>query len=286
MSRKVHRGLSIGHRGADVEQLRYGINRKAEGWDLPHLKVRVDASRLSRSELEKATKLLHAMGGHGKMMRRLRKHDPVLSEYAQRLLRGTRPRTPVMLALSLDRRPQVRGWRRAARRPKVISARSIGIAPDGIFGPLGSVSSITGHHSAGPTDDSDEHAIALCRSFDADHRSYGWGGIGYHFNIARSGTIICLRPIGQKGAHVGNFNTGNVGIMCHGTTGDLPTAAQERSLHWLLRNAHTAAMPPEHRAPRSLAGKQRYGHNDWPGHTTNACPGTHKPMYLRGGSSR
>lgn len=168
--------------------------------------------------------------------------------------------------------------------PRIVTATQIGINPSAIFGGLGTPLYVTGHYTAGPKDTSDDHAIQLCKSYDAQHRAQGWEGIGYHYCITRAGTIIGLRPVGQKGAHVGGYNTGNVGVMVHGTLGDLPTAAQERSLRWLLDNAHTSRMPAAHRSPRSLANLPRRGHNSWPGHTSNSCPGSFKPMYLRGGS--
>lgn len=175
--------------------------------------------------------------------------------------------------------------RKRLEGPKIIAAAEIGVFPTGIFGPLGSIYWVTGHYTAGPVDTSDAHAIALCQAYDSQHRSQGWGGIGYHYCIARSGTIICLRPIGQKGAHTANANTGNAGIMMHGTTGDKPSAAQERSLHWLLKNAHTSKVPAAHRSPKPLDGVTRRGHKDWPGQAT-ACPGEFHDMYLRGGSAK
>lgn len=174
--------------------------------------------------------------------------------------------------------------RKAEAGPKIVTAAEIGIHPSGIFGELGTPIWLTGHYTAGPKDTSDQHAIALAQSFDRYHRGQGWGGSGYHYLIARSGTIIGLRPVAQKGAHVGGANTGNVGVVMNGTIGDKPTAAQARSLRWLIDNAHTNKMPAAHRAPRSLAGCQRRGHNDWAGHQSNSCPGSFKPMYLRGGN--
>lgn len=168
--------------------------------------------------------------------------------------------------------------------PKIITAAEIGIYPSAVFGPLGVIAWITGHYTAGPKDASDEHAIALCQAYDKQHRAEGWGGIGYHFCITRSGTIIGLRPIAQKGAHTALSNTGNVGIMMHGTTGDRPTDAQQKSLRWLLENAHTNKMPAAHRSPRDLSGCQRRGHKDWPNNAT-ACPGEFHTMYLEGGKA-
>lgn len=169
--------------------------------------------------------------------------------------------------------------RRRKQTPKIVDA---GLRPANLFGSLGPITAITGHYTAGPRDRNDEHALDLFRAYDSGHRANGWGGIGYHYGITAAGTIVLLRPVSMKGAHVGGWNTGNVGVVCHGTTGDAPTAAQVRAWRWLLDQAHTPAMPVSHRAPVRLRGKALRGHNDWPSHTTNSCPGGFKPMYRAG----
>lgn len=168
------------------------------------------------------------------------------------------------------------------RGPRIISAADQGIRPYDIFGPLGTPKYVTGHYTAGPVDKTVEHAIGMNQSYDDYHRKLGWGGIAYHYNIARDGTILCLRPVAVKGAHVGNYNSYNVGVMCHGTIGDRPSAEQEKSYRWLLNNAHTSKMPAAHRTAVPLKGLPKYGHNDWSGHQTNSCPGSFKPMFKGG----
>lgn len=167
-------------------------------------------------------------------------------------------------------------------KPRIVD---LGLDFQNLFGQLGPEVWVTGHHTAGPKDTSDKHCAALCRQYHAQHRSQGWGGIGYHFCISRRGTIFCLRPTVLKGAHVGGWNSNNLGVMFHGTTGDKPTKRQARSYRWLIRNAHTTRMPRGHRCDRKLPTarkRRRRGHNDWPGHSWNACPGTHKRLIVRG----
>lgn len=171
--------------------------------------------------------------------------------------------------------------------PKVITASRLGLHfVDVGFGHLGPERFVTGHHSATPKDRNLEEAIAYVRRFHREHKAKGWGGLGYHYVIARSGAILCGRPTVMKGAHTGGHNTGNVGVMFIGTVGDKPTRAQARSYRWLLKHAHTSKMPAAHRTDRSLRAAGRRGHQDWPGHETNQCPGTHgrliRTRYRRG----
>jgi hypothetical protein len=160
-----------------------------------------------------------------------------------------------------------------------------------VFGELGPEHWVTGHWTAGPVDDSLEEALTLCRAYHADHRAKGWGGIGYHFCFPRTQyAIICLRPTILKGAHVGSWNTGNVGAMFHGgyPPGSKPTMTtkQGEAFHWWLLNAHTRAMPAAHRTDRKMnkPSSGRRGHNDWPGHESNQCPGSYKREIIHGGN--
>lgn len=177
---------------------------------------------------------------------------------------------------------EVASLRRQLRNkaPKII--RGV-VLPSNNFGSIGDVWRATGHYTAGPVDRDDAHAVQLAKSFDRYHRSLGWGGIGYHYMIAASGSLIILRPTGWKGAHTASNNSGNIGIVCNGTTGDRPTRAQARTLRWLLANAHTKALPASHRV--NLRGVVLKGHKDWPGQST-ACPGGFHAMYLSRGAKR
>ena len=172
--------------------------------------------------------------------------------------------------------------------PRIITARSIGLAFQDVFGELGPERHVTGHHTAGAKDSSDKHCEQVLRAYHHDHMRKGWGGIGYHFCVSRKGTIYCLRPTTLKGAHVGGHNTGNIGVVFHGTTGDRPTGPQARAFHWLLRNAHTTRLPAAHRTDRKIfrPHADRRGHKQWSGHEWNACPGTHLTVILSGGKDR
>lgn len=142
---------------------------------------------------------------------------------------------------------------------------------------------VIGHHTAGPDDTSLEDAIRLCKLYHGQHQAQGWAGEGYHLCIARTGEIILLRPTGYVGAHTLNNNTGSIGLMCHGTTGDHPTEAQQRTVRWIAENAHTKKMPASHRASRKLTDLRWYGHRDL---NPTACPGDHYKLFTSKGVTR
>ena len=109
----VQRGLKLGDEGRDVIRLQHNLNRQADHWNLPFLKVKADGKFGPRS-LKSSTLILYALGVWGRPIKRARNQE-VLSQYAQRLIRGTRPRIPSFRAVSWKRRPTLRKWRRNAK---------------------------------------------------------------------------------------------------------------------------------------------------------------------------
>jgi N-acetylmuramoyl-L-alanine amidase len=172
--------------------------------------------------------------------------------------------------------------------PRIITARSIGLAFQDLFGQLGPEQFVTGHYSAGARARNAQEGIARAKEFHAFHKrpksqgGRGWGGLAYHYIIADDGTLICGRPTILKGAHTGAANSKNIGVNCPGTTGDRPTAQQKQTYRWLLVNAHTGAMPKPHRTDLDLRQATLRGHKQWPGHSTNGCPGLFLAMYTAG----
>ena len=162
--------------------------------------------------------------------------------------------------------------------PRIVTANTQGLKFSNLFGELGPELRCTGHYTAGPRDTSDQHAMTLVRQYHAHHRNMGWGGIGYHYCITRKGTILGLRPTRLKGSHTARYNSNNVGIMVHGTTGQRMTKRQRQSLFWLLRNAHKSVMPVAHRTDNRLYKVPLKGHKEQPGQAT-ACPGAYLTDY-------
>jgi hypothetical protein len=137
------------------------------------------------------------------------------------------------------------------------------------FGPLGEIDAVTIHHSAGPRAYSRERAQALHRAYQSQHINQGWGDIGYHFGMDDLGRFYRLRSTKWKGAHVGGWNTGNVGIMVHGNyEHDELHPAQRESIEWLFEGGFHALFG-EGESGIALAR----GHREWPNHGSNACPG-------------
>jgi len=73
------------------------------------------------------------------------------------------------------------------------------------------------------------------------HQRQGWGDIGYHYVVDRSGRIWEARPLAYQGAHVKYHNEGNIGVMCLGnferqSPSDLQLSALTRFLRQLRSN--------------------------------------------------
>lgn len=125
--RNVHRGLARGDHGEDVRQLQEAIRARATKLKLPWLLVDVTGHVDPRTE-NAANLILFALGDYGPNLRRIRGHHEI-SEYAQRLLRGTRRRNPAKVALAMKRKPEVRRWRKAHedRTPVTVKSAIVGL---------------------------------------------------------------------------------------------------------------------------------------------------------------
>ena len=166
--------------------------------------------------------------------------------------------------------------------PRIIAAEELNLEFRDVFGPTGPARHVTGHFSAGARAGDWRQATPVARRLHVDHLGMGWGGCGYHFMIADDGTLLCLRPVALYGAHVGGHTSGNIGVICAGTAGHRPTRAQRETYAWLLGNAHTTALAPEHRTEADLRGASLHTHRMWHGHSTNPCAGWFEDLFLAG----
>jgi hypothetical protein len=163
-------------------------------------------------------------------------------------------------------------------RPKFVTAASLGLTFQNVFGSKGTVIHGTGHYTAGSRV---KDAAALKREMRADHafhKGKGWGGLSYEVMIADDGTIGFGNPMSRKSAAVALHNTGMVNICCPGTTGDDLSRGQQESIRWLRANWHKSVVPSAHRLPKAMHEIAWKPHREWPDQST-ACPGSMATTY-------
>lgn len=104
-----------------------------------------------------------------------------------------------------------------------------------------------------------------------------FGQVSYHWVIELDGTAVRGLRDGQKGAHVGGKNTGNIGICYVGgmdkqmkSPKDTRTPQQKETMARLVRE-YLAKYP----------GLVVRGHRDWPG-VKKACPSFDVGAWLKG----
>ncbi len=126
---------------------------------------------------------------------------------------------------------------------------------------------ISVHHTVTPNEAGDgAHWVNQIQLW---HMNQGWADIGYHFLISWDGTIYRGNPENRMGAHVGNDNSGNLGIALIGSyhQNQGPSDAQIQSLAQMLRYLGD-------KYDIDLNRDRVKGHGEWPGQATQ-CPGTH-----------
>ena len=120
------------------------------------------------------------------------------------------------------------------------------------------------HHTAAPDTQTPEDIANF------HIQSNGWGGIGYHFLIAKDGTVYYVGDISCARANVANLNEQVIGICLMGnfTQGRIPSDAQLDSAHKLCEFFITNY--PD--LPNVTGWDKVKGHKELPGQST-ACPG-------------
>lgn len=114
-----------------------------------------------------------------------------------------------------------------------------------------------------------------------------WGGIGYHFVIAKDGTVYYVGDISTARANVANLNEQVIGICLVGnfTSNRVPTSEQLDSAHKLC-NFFINEYP---NLPTVTSWDKVRGHKELPNQST-ACPGDDWPAWriqiVEGVSSR
>ena len=128
--------------------------------------------------------------------------------------------------------------------------------------PMQPIYRLTIHHS-GDAEDAIGDAPKHLRDFERVHQAKGWACIGYHFVIARDGTVYEARPIKYQGAHAtGDNNIGNIGVCLMGNFDSRPIPTAQR----LALQATVDRLRKQYNIKRSDV----YGHRDF---KTTDCPG-------------
>ncbi len=130
--------------------------------------------------------------------------------------------------------------------------------------PLSQVNYLAIHHSASP----DNQSVEEIANYHISNN--GWGGIGYHFVVAKNGDVFYVGDISTARANVANMNEQVIGICLVGnfTSGRSPSNEQLDSTHALcdffINNYPDLSNVNSWEA---IAG-----HKELPGQST-ACPG-------------
>lgn len=130
--------------------------------------------------------------------------------------------------------------------------------------PMLPVTAVTVHHEGMEpfTDTSSTDTIERLRRVWNGHEGRGFGDIGYHYVIDRSGRIWEGRSLKYQGAHVRAHNEGNIGVMCLGNFDEQKVSeAQRAALEHQLK-----MLCAKYRVKRSMVKT----HKEW---NPTACPG-------------
>jgi N-acetylmuramoyl-L-alanine amidase len=143
---------------------------------------------------------------------------------------------------------------------------------------LGPIRKATFHHGGpvGGYRDTFDEAVATWRGWQNFHMdTNGWSDIGYHFGIDARGRLYQGRDDDNLGAHVGGWNTGNIGFnfMQDGRFYELTDLQKETVKALFDAGIPRLDIPPLKtlvRNPDSRYGV--YTHQELPNQAT-ACPG-------------
>ncbi len=132
--------------------------------------------------------------------------------------------------------------------------------------PMVGIRRITVHHDAiGPLNGASTAEVAQrLESIRRGHVQRGWADIGYHYAVDPAGRVWQARPMSLQGAHVGEQNEHNLGIVLLGNfERQSPTGPALEALDRLIASEMRRSRVPLHeiRTHREMA--------------PTACPGRH-----------
>lgn len=170
---------------------------------------------------------------------------------------------------------------------KIFSRQRCGLKPPRSgYGQRGKLTHASIHHGGeiGAAPLKFSAASARWRQFQQWHFARNWSDVGYHFGIDRMGRLYEGRPTTALPAAVGNHNTGQIAFV-------FMQDGRYHKLNWMqrrtLKNLFEKGIPSKGVPPlKKLAthpGRAYgvFGHQEYSGHTTNACPGGHIMRHLR-----
>lgn len=173
-----------------------------------------------------------------------------------------------VLARELPAEIDLQGRVLSATPPGMLTRAQWGARNTGSCGAIHSPRFLTIHHTATPNNDSLTPAARM-RQMQAYHIDVrGWCDFGYHYTVGIDGRLYQGRVSPDRsGAHVGDWNSNNIGVSVVGNfTSFAPRQSQldavEAVSRWIVER---------YNMPRTR--DRIRGHRDWPGHTSNACPG-------------
>ena len=117
-------------------------------------------------------------------------------------------------------------------------------------------------------------AAARLDAIRRSHRGRGWGDIGYHYAIDRAGNVWEARPLRYQGAHVKNYNPGNVGIVVLGNFDQQQPSQQQLT----ALQQHTSSLMRAY----DVRVTNLRTHMQW---APTRCPGRHLQRYVESATS-
>lgn len=277
--------LDVLHLGGKSEQCRAlvsAMNRRLAARHLAYRQVHLykGPMTLTPSILSSAVTAAWALGAQKYTTDKMEREGIVPIGVA-RMIRNPGKRTQAQKELGIARINNMLKQRKAragGNKPTILTASSLGLTFQNVFGPVGSITRTFGHYTAGPRARSKDELIQIAKGVHAQHRNQGWGGCSYGPMFADDGTILLINPISRKAAGVAGHNTGSVHLNVPGTTGDTATDKCEASIKWYMTHAHTTDIPRAYRSPVDLRKVSGYVHKDV---NATSCPGDFTPMYRR-----
>ena len=169
----------------------------------------------------------------------------------------------------------------------IFTRREIGLRPARGSDGAGKITHCSLHHggAVGGPRMTFKHAASTWREWQNYHQNVrGWNDIGYNLGVDGLGRLYEGRPIGTLPAAVLEHNSNSIAInfMQDGDRWGL-TPLQKRRLRILFKHGEPKLKVPPLKTLVNLPGEHGgvFGHKEYSGHSSNACPGNKIMRFLR-----